>query len=93
MNSGKRKPAIELVETRRDNAICETRPRYDVMLHGKKVGQLYWNMRGFVGDLPTPSGSSLWMPEGGISLFRKEAARLNREFATHVTEAVPCDVK
>jgi hypothetical protein len=73
--------AIELVETRRGCEICEDTPRYDIMLHGSKVGQLYFNMRGYVGNLPTPDGTNLYMPESGISAFRRQVTILNKEFA------------
>lgn len=75
------KPAIELIETRQGCEIMETTPRYNVMLHGVKVEQLWWNLKGFVGNLPTPDGSSLYVPESGIARFRREVAKLNREFA------------
>jgi hypothetical protein len=75
------KPAIELIETRQGCEIIETTPRYNVMLRGVKVDQLFYNMRGYVGNLPTPDGSSLYVPESGISRFRREVAKLNREFA------------
>jgi hypothetical protein len=75
------KPAIELIETRQGCEMMEATPRYNVMLEGVKVGQLYYNMRGYVGNLPTPDGHNLYVPEGGIARFRREAARLNREFA------------
>ena len=68
--------------------MCETTPRYNVMLHGVKVAQLYYNLRGYVGSLPTPGGCSLYVPESGISRFRREAARLNREFASADKAAV-----
>ena len=59
----RRGPAIELVETRRGQHICETTPRYDVMLHGVRVqgtwSQLWFNMRGYVGVLPTPDGKGV----------------------------------
>ena len=74
-------PAIQLIETRKGCEMMETTPRYNVMLKGVKVGQLYYNMRGYVGNLPTPDGCSLYVPESGIARFRREAARLNREFA------------
>jgi hypothetical protein len=82
------KPAIELIETRQGCEMCETTPRYNVMLHGVKVAQLYYNLRGYVGSLPTPGGCSLYVPESGISRFRREAARLNREFASANKAAV-----
>jgi hypothetical protein len=79
------KRAIELVETRRGCEMLETTPRYDVVLHGKKASQLYYNLHGYVGSLPTPDGMTLHVPESGISRFRREAAALNREFAATET--------
>jgi hypothetical protein len=73
--------AIELVETRNGCAIMEKEPRYDVLLHGKKIGQLYFNMRGYVGTLPTPRGAQLNIGERGISAYRKAVAQLNKEWA------------
>lgn len=61
--------------------MLETTPRYDVVLHGQVVGQLYFNMRGYCGVLPTPSGASLDIGEKSISAYRREVASLNREFA------------
>ena len=72
--------AIELIQTRSGCAMMEPQPRYDVMLHGKKVGQLYFNMRGYLGTLPTPEGRNLVIGEKGISAYKKEAVRLNREW-------------
>jgi hypothetical protein len=51
------------------------------MLHGQKVEQLYFNRRGYRGCLPTPSGAKLDIGEKSISVFRREVAALNREFA------------
>ncbi len=73
--------AIKLVETRDGCAILETQPRYDILLHGKRIGQLYFNMRGYVGTLPTPRGTSLDIGERGIGAFRKAVAQLNKEWA------------
>lgn len=75
------KPAIKLIETRQGCEMLESTPRYNVMLKGVKVDQLFYNMRGYVGNLPTPDGSSLYVPESGIARFRREVAKLNREFA------------
>ena len=72
--------AIKLLETRDGCAILETQPRYDVLLHGQKVGQLYFNMGGYVGTLPTPRGTSLDIGERAISAYRKAVAQLNREW-------------
>jgi hypothetical protein len=80
-----KKNAIELVENLRARAICETTPRYDVMLHGQKFTQLYHNVRGYVGYLPTPDGGRLDIGEKSISAFRREVAVLNREFAAAAT--------
>ncbi|GMU20578.1 MAG: hypothetical protein AMXMBFR13_06750 [Phycisphaerae bacterium] len=83
------KRAIQLVPTRNGCAIAESTPRYDVLLHGQKVGQLYFNMTGYVGTLPLPGGRKLHMPESGISVYRREVARLNREWAAHAAGEVP----
>jgi len=73
--------AIELVETREGCAILETHPRYKVLLRGETVGELYFNMRGYVGTLPTPRGTQLYIGERGISAYRKAVAQLNKEWA------------
>ena len=74
--------AITLVETRSGCAIAEREPRYDVMLKGVKVGQLYYNTRGYTGcNLPLPDGKRLALPEMSISAIRKEVAKLNKEWA------------
>jgi hypothetical protein len=82
------KKAIELVETREGCAILETTPRYLVMFRGRRYGELYFNMTGYTGSyLPSP-GSKPDSPipfdvgERAISAYRKEVARLNREWAT-----------
>jgi hypothetical protein len=38
-------------------------------------------MKGYVGNLPLPDGSSLYMPEGSLASFKRAISRLNREFA------------
>ena len=78
--------AIALVETRTGCEICEKESRYDVLLHGKKVGQLYFNLRGYVGTLPTPSGTQLCIGERTITAYRKAVAQLNREWACHSSD-------
>ena len=82
-----KKNAIELVENRRDCAICEVTPRFDVMLNGQKFNQLYHNIRGYVGYLPTPDGGRLDIGEKSICVFRREVAALNREFAAAASTA------
>jgi len=75
-------PAIRLVETREDCGIFETQPRYDVLLDGRKVGQLYFHMRGYTGcNLPQPNDVPLLVGERAISAYRRAIARLNREWA------------
>jgi len=59
--------------------MLETKMRYDVVLNGQVVGDLYFNMTGYVGYLPTPEGRKLDIGERGISAFRREIAALNRE--------------
>ena len=73
--------AIVLVETREGCAILGTHSRYHVLLHGEQVGELYFNMTGYVGYLPQPSGIPLDIGERGLSAFRKAVAQLNREWA------------
>lgn len=59
--------------------ILERTPRYDVVLNGEVKGELYFNMRGYQGYLPTPRGFNLDIGEKGISVFKREVAILNRE--------------
>jgi hypothetical protein len=81
------KKAIELIETREGCAIFEKTPRYIVMFRGRKHCELYFNMTGYTGgNLPCPGAdagtpASLHVGEKAISAYRKEVARLNREWA------------
>ena len=59
--------------------ILERHPRYDVLVNGEVKGELYYNMTGYVGVLPTVSGASMQIGEKGITAFRKEVSRINRE--------------
>ena len=71
---------LELRENRSNMAMCEDKPRFDVVLDGKVTGQLYWNMTGYTGAyLPMPNGRSLEVGERGISAYRQGVAALNRE--------------
>jgi hypothetical protein len=70
---------LELKETTRGRQICESTPRYDVVVNGAVTGQLYFNMRGYVGTLPTHSGAKLLIGERGISAYRSEVRRINRD--------------
>lgn len=79
------KKILELKETRQGCAILEKESRYHVMLHGQKVSELYFNMRGYVGALPMPDGSSINIGEVSISRWKREAASLNRQFQLAAT--------
>jgi hypothetical protein len=79
------KKMLELIETRQGCAILENESRYHVMLHGQKVSELHFNMRGYVGALPTPEGRSLDIGEVSISKWKREAAALNRQFQLAAT--------
>lgn len=72
--------AIQLVETREGCAMMERKPRYNVLLKGTKIGQLYFNVTGYRGTLPTPEGHNLNIGEKGITAYRSEVTRLNREW-------------
>ena len=76
-----KQPALRLVETRSGCATAETTPRYDVFLYGKLVERLWFNMRGYVGYLPTPDGNIFCPGECAITAYRREIATLNREYA------------
>lgn len=58
--------------------MLERQPRYDVLLNGEPVSELYYNMRGYRGALPTVRGGWMDIGERGISAWRKEAAWQNK---------------
>lgn len=62
-----------------NRAICQTIPDYDIFLNGEKVGKLTYNMKGYIGYLPTPDGYKLNIGEKSLSTYKKEIANLNRE--------------
>lgn len=80
------KKRIELKATRNGCACLETEPRYDVLFDGQKVGQLYYNMRGYRGSIPWPTEdgrvSSFDPGEISISAWKREVAAANRGFAS-----------
>ena len=88
------KKAIKLIETREGCAIFETTPRYHVMFRGRKFAELYFNMTGYTGGyLPAPGSSpgtptAFYIGERAISAYRKEIARLNREWAAMAKKEV-----
>ncbi len=58
------------------------RPDFDVILNGEVVGEVYYNMTGYVGTLPQREGPDLTLGEQDISVYRAEVARINREART-----------
>ena len=72
--------AITLVRTRDGCAILESQDRYNVLLHGQSIGQLYFNMRGYSGCLPLPNGRKLAVDDQSISSINREVAQINRDF-------------
>lgn len=79
---------IEIVEAPHRKSVAEKEMRYEVLLKGVFFDELYFNTRGYVGGLPTPRGTRLVIPESSITSYRKEAARLNKEFADHAATLV-----
>lgn len=76
------KPSFRItLQERPGRHILERQPRYDVMVNGERKGELYYNMTGYVGYLPTVQGGKMDIGERGISAFRKEVTALNREAA------------
>jgi hypothetical protein len=69
------------LEERKSPHALERHPRYAVLVNGEQQGELYYNMRGYQGYLPTVHGSKMDIGERGISAFRKEVTALNREAA------------
>jgi hypothetical protein len=67
------------LEERKSPHSLERHPRYAVLVNGEQRGELYYNMRGYQGYLPTVQGSQMDIGERGISAFRKEVRVLNRE--------------
>lgn len=67
------------LEERKSPHALERHPRYAVLVNGEQEGELYYNMRGYQGYLPTVQGSKMDIGERGISAFRKEVRVLNRE--------------
>jgi hypothetical protein len=63
----------------KDRHICQEHPFYNVMLNGKFYFQIYYNLRGYCGYLPTPRGGRFDPGEVSLARFRKEAKILERE--------------
>lgn len=70
---------VSLREAPHRMAIAEPSMRYDVLLNGNVVGELYFNIHGYVGTLPLPNGKQLALPESSIGRFQREIRHINRE--------------
>ncbi len=63
----------------RPTAPLQRHPDYTLLLNGDVVGEVYFNMTGYVGTLPQPDGTGFTPGETGIPAYRTEIARINRE--------------
>jgi hypothetical protein len=56
--------------------------RYAIEKDNKQVAEIYWNMRGYCINpgIPLSDGSSLQLPECGITLIRKDISKANKEW-------------
>ena len=61
------------------SAPLQRHPDYTLLLNGTVVGEVYFNMTGYVGTLPQPDGTAFTPGEAGISAYRAEITRINRE--------------
>lgn len=67
-------------------ASCKV-PRYDVMVNGQKVGQLWWARYGYYGHLPIPVGNIL-VDDLPLNDVRKLVSYLNRNYSMPYDDAV-----
>jgi hypothetical protein len=72
---------ITLREAPHKKSIMEKEMRYEVLLNGNVVSDLFFNMRGYLGGIPTPEGGMLEIGERPITTYRREIAMMNKEFA------------
>lgn len=70
---------VSLKEAPRKRSMCENKMRYDVLLNGAVVQELYFNMKGYVGCLPLPHGHRLDIGERSISAYKTEIRKINKE--------------
>ena len=63
----------------RPKAPWQRRLDYDVLLNESVVREVCFNMTGYVGTLPQPCGTPFYPGETGITNYRAEVARSNRE--------------
>jgi hypothetical protein len=72
---------ITFREAPKKRAMLEKEMVYDIMLNGEFTGkELRFNCRGYIGYLPLPGGTLLDIGERSFAQFKKEAAKLAREF-------------
>jgi len=80
-----RRPAFKIsLSEKPGRHILERQPRYAVLVNGEVFGELYYNMSGYVGYLPTVQGGKMDIGEKGISAFRREVSVLNKEAAAAI---------
>ena len=82
------RPAITLIETPHRKSMFEKEMRYDVHLHGQPWGDLYFNLSGYRGYLPTVDGP-LDIGERPIGTYRQHIRTLNRQWAETNSQKVP----
>lgn len=58
---------------------CQTIPDYHVLLNGKRVERLYWNMRGYRGALQMPDGTLFDPGEISLAKFKTIARGIERD--------------
>ena len=72
------KHKLSLRKTRDGCMSHEQTPRYDVLLNGVKIGQLYFNQHGYCGPLlPAPDGAKWDVGESSIPVWRSHIAGIN----------------
>ena len=59
--------------------ILQTEDDYFIRLNGRRVGQAYFNMRGYCCGLPLPDGMVLDPGEISLTQLKKEISKINRE--------------
>lgn len=82
-----RQHVLKIAENSR-REIAETTPRYDVFLNGNVVGELYYNMWGYNGTLPTVHGHGMILSEAAVSRIKSTVASINRGAKRALAEAV-----
>ena len=73
------KPAITLQEQAHNH--FGKNPDFDVMLHGVKTGDAFYNMTGYCAEIPLPSGAVLYSGEGSLASLKRNISAVNREWA------------